>query len=369
MTEGGVTASILGSAITPTSVAPGGARIAAGLGDISQPLGCWSSYVSQGWPMLTGIAAYTDREALSHAVMRAAVRNKSLLSGIVRSTLDPQRYTGENEACLETTRYPSTRPLSCRTYSTELSKLTVAHSRATLTWQSTFSILGSEPQKLSCALSKHVLSSKRSWSDCDHQARSISGTNQRAISVDAAFLRLPDRRESAALQRQGEIFAGVRGHGRGAVDLVVPRFLLKREWLKRTALGGSSIERTVSAHAAFLRFWRGELSPASTAPFPSATYSAMKLKIWRWVSGHSRRGAVRFSPRKSRTSFQSLSASKPNFASDMPWARQNASMLSSNAASSIRQQYAGCIPRVNVLLMRVLPILRDLPREGIADHA
>ncbi len=80
-----------------------------------------------------------------------------------------------------------------------------------------------------------------------------------------------------------------------------------------------------------LRLGRGGASKDAHAALAdscgvSGRYVAMKRRTSRSVSGQMRRGRSRFSPRRSRTNFQSFRAFTPKDASDMPWVRQNASM-------------------------------------------
>lgn len=81
MIEVGVTAGILGSAITPTSVALGGARRAAAVGDIAQPRGCCGVNDVFRWFVPTGLAAHIDRAKQS--------RSRSALPSEGRGRLTP----------------------------------------------------------------------------------------------------------------------------------------------------------------------------------------------------------------------------------------------------------------------------------------
>jgi hypothetical protein len=82
MIEGGVTAGILGSAITPTSVAPGGAQKVAAMGDITQPHGCCDVRAVFRWFVPTDIAAHTDRAKRSDITTPTTVADHTDRSGM-----------------------------------------------------------------------------------------------------------------------------------------------------------------------------------------------------------------------------------------------------------------------------------------------
>jgi hypothetical protein len=91
MIEGGVTAGVLGSAITPASVAPCEARAVAGMGEGNQPRGCRGPNALPGWLAPTGINAHRDRTKRSRKVMSAALRRQRPGHAAI--------FASEGEAC------------------------------------------------------------------------------------------------------------------------------------------------------------------------------------------------------------------------------------------------------------------------------
>jgi hypothetical protein len=69
MIKGGVTAGILGSAITPTSAAAGKKRLEAGGGEARQPHGWSDHHALSNALMVTGVNGHTDRVKRSTAFM------------------------------------------------------------------------------------------------------------------------------------------------------------------------------------------------------------------------------------------------------------------------------------------------------------
>lgn len=303
MIEDGVTAGILGSAITPTSVAPGGARKTAAMGDITQPHGYWAKCALDRLTVQTGNAADTDRETRSPAFGRRLATDARPATMELRSTIEGLR--------LWMTKLVSQSVARSRRSVSSWKTSTLSFSRRILTpsW------LPSE-RGLRCSVSSRTFHRRMIPPRRNPQSMKDTPLFSMGFIISSGFGSASrgvwkDRVEANGFGTVLAYDAFGRGHA-------IPGWFRKSAALRRqdaiipARCAGS---RAIVAQAAA----RSVACSAGRLP----EYPAMNARIDLSVSGQSRRGVARFTPRSPLINFQSLTARTPNWAGLKAWASQN----------------------------------------------